>query len=147
MVVFFRWALAYVLAVACSASLASLVQTQFNLARLRGLGESIDLYTQVAVSLYDLGSFAPTFAVIVALAFLPAFLVAAWLGNGRLRGFFTCLAMLAGLSSILLAIWTMNSVLPVTVIAASREFGGTLVLGLTGVVGGWVFARLTYRGN
>jgi MFS family permease len=136
-----RWLLAWLAAVVVTAMLGSIVQTQFNLARIIALDGPVDLGTRLQTTGFDLVSFAPIFAVIVALALLIAFMVAGalarWVGRGRQPLF-----MLAGLVAIATALGIMSAMLPVTAIGAARSITGFLALSLTGAAGGWLYAVL-----
>ena len=136
-----RWLLAWVAAVVVTAVLGSIVQTQFNLARIAALDGPVGLGNRLETTGFDLVSFAPTFAVIVALALLIAFVVAGalarWIGRGR-----KILFMLAGFAAIAAALAIMSAMLPVTPIGATRSVTGFLTLSLTGAAGGWVYAEV-----
>jgi hypothetical protein len=136
-----QWLLALLVAVAATSVVASLVQTQINLASLSALGAEIDVATRVAASGHDVMSFAPTLAVLVTLGFLLAFSVAAllsrlWPARRRL------LHTLAGLTAVAAILGLMALALPVTAVAAARGWGGFIAISLCGALGGWVFAQL-----
>ncbi|MBB6086128.1 hypothetical protein [Wenzhouxiangella marina] len=136
-----RWLLAFLLAVLVTALLGSVIQTQFNLARIAELGQQIDWGTRLEVTLFDLLSFAPTYAIVSAFALLIALLVAAWPASrlpGLGRGWFA----LAGFVAIYTALAAMNAMLPVTLIGASRGLLGTLLLSAAGAVGGFLYASV-----
>jgi aldose sugar dehydrogenase len=135
------WLLALFAAVAVSAVLGSIVQTQFNLARLTALGAEIDFATRVATSGHDIMSFGPIFAALLALGFLVAFAVAAalarvWPARRAL------LYPLAGIVAVGTILFLMALSLPVTAIAAARGWGGIAALLVCGAVGGLVFLGL-----
>jgi hypothetical protein len=136
-----RWLLAWLSAVVVTSVLGSIIQTQFNLSRIADLDGPISVVDRLQVTGFDLISFAPTFAIIVALALLIAFLVAGmlarWVGNAR-----NSLFMLAGFVAIAAALAIMSAMLPVTAIGATRSLPGFLALSLTGVVGGWLYVQM-----
>lgn len=134
-----RWLLAWIAAVVVTAVLGSIVQTQFNLARIAALDGPVGMSNRLETTGFDLVSFAPTFAVVVALALLIAFMVAGALGRwfGPARKF---LFMLAGLAAIATTLVIMSAMLPVTAIGAARSTAGFLTLSLTGAIGGWLYA-------
>lgn len=136
-----RLLLAYLAAIAAAAVAGSVLQTQINLAALRTLGAEIDPATRLLTTGQDLLGFAPLWAAILALGFLIAFVCARILAvflPARRSGLY----VLAGTVSVFVTLWLMRLLLPITVIAATREPTGVVLIGLTGVLGGWVFARL-----
>ncbi len=132
------WLLALLAAVIAAAVGASIVQAQFNLARLTALGAEIDLSTRIATSGHDIVSFGPLFGALVALGFIIAFAVAALLSR-----FFPShrrwLYPLAGMAAVAAILGLMALALPITAVAAARGWGGFAGLVLCGAVGGWVF--------
>ncbi|MFC3853697.1 hypothetical protein ACFOSD_12700 [Salinispirillum marinum] len=139
--------LSFVLAVGCTTALGSAVQTQFNLAALAAMDVDIDWAVRWSSTQHDLLYFSPIFAILVVPGFFFAFLLAGVLARllSPLRGL---IFALAGGSALWVAFWVINTVLPMpTLIAATRTSLGLYSMVLTGVVGGWVFARLTRTGR
>lgn len=131
------WAIAVLIAVL----LGSLVQSGFNLAAIAGLGVGLSTGDVLGTVLHDLASFTPLYALLIAIAFLIAWPVAAAMQRifpGQRRLLFT----LAGFSAIWTTIAIMNRALPITAIAATRELQGILMLALAGALAGWVYIRL-----
>ncbi len=140
-----RWIAALLAAVVVSAGLGSIIQTQFNLARIAALNEAIGLGARLEVTAFDLISFAPLYAVILALALLIAMLVSTWLVRFLPRARTAPQALLfalAGFAAVACALVIMNLMMPVTIIAATRTTAGLILLSLAGAVGGWVYYRL-----
>ncbi len=140
-----RWIAALLAAVVVSAGLGSIIQTQFNLARIEALNESIEPGARLEATAFDLISFAPLYAVILALALLIAMLVATWLVRFLPRARTVAHALLfalAGFAAVACALVAMNLMMPVTIIAATRTTSGLILLSLAGAVGGWVYFRL-----
>ncbi|MCC5856872.1 MAG: hypothetical protein JJT90_01835 [Ectothiorhodospiraceae bacterium] len=133
--------LVFLVAVVCAAALGSLVQSQFNLAALQGMGVPVPLGLWIRTSLQDLIGFAPIYAIVVAVAYLVAFPIAGLLAR-RLRGGAVWLYALAGGAGILLAILLINAALPMTPLAVTRYALGTAALSVAGAIGGLIFARL-----
>ena len=133
---------AWLAAVAVTTLLASILQTQFNLARLAALGAAVSLDERLEVTTLDLANFAPVFGVLTLAAFLVAFLV-----TGLLRRWIVprraALYALGGAVSILTMLLLMEAALDLVAIAAARNAGGFAVLVACGAPGGWLFARLT----
>ncbi len=134
-------------ALAATGALACIVQTQINLAQLLELGAQVSPATRVWMTLEDLARFGPVMLAIAAAAMLPALLTAQraaqrWLPTARL-------AVRAGLyaagsvAALWTAFWLMRSVIPMPAIAATRELSGHVLLSLSGVGGGVIYALLT----
>lgn len=139
-----RSAIGYLAAVIGTSVSGSIVQTQFNLAALQGLGVSIPLDVRLDTTVQDLIGFAPLFAALVAAALLIAFAVSGLLLR-RLPLPVMSLHVLAGAAAILTLLLIMDAMLPITPIAAARSMSGLLVLSLTGALGGLLFAAIARR--
>ncbi|RFC63486.1 hypothetical protein DYI37_10685 [Fulvimarina endophytica] len=138
-------AIVFALAVLASAIVASIVQTQFNLAELVRLGAPITPGIRLETTLADILHFGPVMAAIVAAAFLPAFLVAFLVSRmspvPRIP-----LYALAGVAGLFAAFMLMDLFTPMpTLVAAARGPVGLLALTLTGSIGGALFAILSGR--
>ncbi|KPQ30273.1 MAG: glucose/sorbosone dehydrogenase family protein [Marinobacter excellens HL-55] len=139
-----RIVIAGTVAVLCGAFLGSLVQTQFNLAALSGLGASFSLGDRLSAMVMDLLSFAPIYAALLAAALIPGFLVTA--GLLRLLGL-PCRECWFAFGSAM-ALWAtltlVDSLAPMpTLIAATRSAPGLWAMLATAAVAGWVFAQIT----
>ncbi|GGC74355.1 PQQ-dependent sugar dehydrogenase [Marinobacter halophilus] len=139
-----RILIAGVAAILCAAFLGSLVQTQFNLAALSGLGASFSLVDRLAAMATDLLRFAPMYALLLTAALIPGFLVTAALL--RLLGWPYRDAWYAVGSA--LALWAtlalVDRLAPMpTLIAATRTVPGLVAMLATAAVAGWVFAQMT----
>jgi hypothetical protein len=132
---------AWLAASAITGVTGSIIQTQYNLAAIAGIGAPSSLAVRFQTTLQDLVGFAPAFAIIAAGAFLVAFPVAAWLGRSR-RKHRTKLYAAAGAAVIATALLVMNTLLPVIGVGATRWTSGLLALSAAGALGGLVFARL-----
>lgn len=131
------WAAAVVTAVA----LGSVIQTQFNLAAIGALGADIGAGDRFATTWHDLLTFAPLYAIPVAVAFAVAWPVSAWLARG-IPGRRSWLFPTAGFGAVLATILLMNAALPITPIGATRGLAGTLALAAAGAAAGWLYVRL-----
>lgn len=140
--IWFYKALAWALAVLLTAAVGSILQTQFNLAAIAALSEPIGLMTRLQVTAQDLLGFMPLWSLVVALALLPAFTLAAglyrWTKWSRLVWF-----VVAGVAALASALWLLNWVLPITPIAALRSNAGYWAMASSGALGGWLYVRLT----
>lgn len=140
--IWFHKALFWALAVLLTAIVGSIVQTQFNLAAIAALSEPIGVMTRLQVTAQDLLGFMPPWSLVVALALLPGFTVAAalhrWTQWNRWVWF-----MVAGVAALACALWLLNSVFPITPIAALRSSAGYWAMVSSGALGGWLYVRLT----
>lgn len=138
--VIFGWVIAVVMTVV----LGSIIQTQFNLAAIAGLGVEISLMTRLGTTWHDVVHFTPAYAILVTLAFAVAWPVAALLQRW-LPGHRSLLFIIAGFAAIVVLIVVMNRALPVTGIAATREGVATLMLAAAGAFAGWLYAQVLVR--
>jgi hypothetical protein len=142
---FLRVIVVFGVAAAVATVLASVLQTQFNLAALQALGAEVPFGVRLDATLADLAGFPPTFGPLVLAAFLVAFLVTAllrrWVTARR-----TALYALAGAVAVLAMILIMQAVFGLQPIAAARGLFGFASLLLAGAAGGAVFARGTAPG-
>lgn len=138
-----RWIGAYVAAVLATGLLGSVTQTQFNLARLGGLGVNVAFGERIGVTVRDFAGFAPLFTALTAGGFLVAFVFTGavlrrWIEAGR-----PWLYALAGATAIATILVSMRLALGLDAIAAARGAGGFIALALCGAVGGMAYAALT----
>lgn len=142
---FVRILLSFVLSVAVTVAVGAVVQTQFNLAALQGLGVDIPWSLRLDATVHDLVNFTPVFAILVFAAFFCAFPVAALLSTvfSPIRSF---TYTLAGAAALYIAFFIINTLLPMpTLIAATRTLEGVVAMSLPGAIGGYLHARLTRR--
>ena len=140
-----RWLkpiLAWAMAVVTAVLLGSLLQTQLNLAALSALDVPISFTQRIAVSWHDWTQFAPIYAILIAVTFLIAWLVAGIL-NRLWPEWRTIVFVLAGGLSVWALLVIMTGILQITPIAATRSGIGVLALSLAGALGGWLYASLT----
>lgn len=137
-----RVLLAFAAALLLASAWGSLVQTQYNLSALQGLGQPIDLATRWRTSWQDLLGFGPVYAAIVLAAWLPAFAMALWLGR-RSGPYRACLLPLASSLSLIAAIRLIDAFAPMPVlIYATRTLEGLLAMAVGGLLGGLLFIWL-----
>ncbi len=142
-----RWIsvlLAWSLAVVTAVLLGSALQTQFNLANLVALDVPISLMQRLEAIWHDWQNFAPIYAILIAITFLIAWLVAGSL-NRIWPEWRTPLFVLAGGLSIWALLVIMKGVLPITGIAATRTGAGVLALSVAGALAGWLYASIAPR--
>ncbi|MCG6118553.1 MAG: hypothetical protein MEQ07_10250 [Aquimonas sp.] len=140
-----RFALAFLAAVVLTVAWGSLVQTQYNLAALIGIGVEIGPAVNLQASLTDVFSgFSPTYAGYIV---LPALMVAfflAWQVVKRAGAPLLWFPLAGGLA-ILAGIPLVNWLSPLALlIGASRDFSSVVVMALGGAASGAMFGWLAF---
>ncbi len=134
----------YLSAVLVAYVLASVTSTQSVVSRLSGMGVTVSFADRAAMTLQDIAGMASMFLPMVAFAFLAAFLVTAllcrWWGQWR-----TPLYVLAGAVALVTIHLLLNVSFGITPVAIARTWGGLLVQGLAGGVGGFTYIHLSNR--
>lgn len=134
---------ALLLAWVLAAAWGSVVQTQFNLQALVGLGVDLPAGLRAENTWRDLIGFGPVYAGILAAGWLPAMAVAAFLARRWPQGRSALFAAAAGLGMVA-AVRAVDAVAPMPVfIDATRGSPGLLAMAAGAVLAGWVYARLT----
>jgi len=133
---------AFLAAALATTLLGTVVQTQFNLARLVELGLAVPVGLRLEVTGRDLVGFAPSLGALTLLAFLVAFPVAGLLRRRIVRRR-AALYTLAGAVAITTLLLSMEVALGLVAIAAARDAGGFAALVACGALGGWIFSRLS----
>lgn len=139
-----RLILGFLAAVVLTVVWGSVVQTQYNLAALTGIGVEVGPGTNLRATFTDIFSgFSLTYAAYMV---LPALLVAfsvTWLVVQRTGAPLLWFGLAGGLA-ILAAIPLVNWLSPLALlIGASRHFSCTVLMAVGGVVGGVLFAWMT----
>ena len=134
-------ALAFVAAVVLTAVLSSIFSTQFVIAGLQDLGVDIPLSVRFKMTLGDL-SILETLLMVISACFLIAFLIAG-LCSSKLKGNRTAWYMAAGASAFFATFLVLEAVLQLMPIAGARTGFGLFTQAIAGLIGGYVFARLT----
>ena len=140
-----RVAIAFLAAVATTAVLGSVLQTQINIAAIESIGPAVPFGLRAATTAEDLLGFGPVMAAIAGAAMAPAFLVAGmfvWLADRSPAILFS----IAGVLGLFAAFGLMGHFTPMpTLVSAVRGPFGFAAMCATGLVGGLVFARLATR--
>jgi hypothetical protein len=124
--------------------LVSIVGTQLVLADILSFGLAVALSDRISATIHDIVGLVPMLPLLVSVSFLVAFIFAEII-NRFLTGKRTFWYMVAGLTSLPSAIILIKSLMGGTVFAAARTGFGMLLLALCGLLGGWLFARLTQK--
>lgn len=135
---------AFLLALVFATAWGSVVQTQYNLAALAGIGVDVGAVRWQAI-LRDLFSgFFPTYGGYIVLPALLVSFIAASLLARRLPQVRMPLISLAGGVAIFIAIPLVNMLSPVALlVGASRDWGCTLWMAVGGLLAGFIYAWLT----
>ena len=133
---------AYLAAVAAAAVFGCAVSTQFTLNALSGFGIDVPFADRLSATVHDIIGMGPFYALIAAVAFVPAFAIAAallrWVPGPRPFWF-----AVAGGAAIVTAILIIRYFVGGTVIGGARTPPGLLAQALACGAAGWLFARVT----
>jgi hypothetical protein len=133
------------LAWALAAAWGSVVQTQWNLQALVGVGVGIPVGDWLGVTAQDLIGFAPVYGAILALGWLVALPVASALARWWPAGRSALLAAAAGVGMVA-AVRAVDAVAPMPVfIDATRHLPALLAMAAGAVLAGWLYAHFTAR--
>lgn len=139
-----RLILGFLAAVVVTVVWGSIVQTQYNLAALTGIGADIGPVTNLRATLTDIFSgFSLTYGGYIVLPSLLVAFFVAWLVVRR-TGYPLPWFALAGGLAILAGIPLVNWLSPLALlIGASRDASSIFVMAAGGIVGGILFAWMT----
>ena len=141
-----RYVKAYLGAVVLTYLVGAAAITQVNLGSLQTLGASVDFATRVSATWTDLQGLVMPYFVLVAIALLIGFVV-----TGQISRFFPLhrwwLYPLAGLVALIAMHLILKAVIGLWGVAGARPALGLVLQGLAGLVGGWLYARMSRRPN
>ena len=141
-----RYVKAYLGAVLLTYLVGAAAITQVNLGSLQNLGASIDVATRLSATWADLQGLVMPYLVLVAIALLIGFVV-----TGQISRFFPLhrwwLYPLAGLVALIAMHLILKAVIGLWGVAGARPAIGLVLQGLAGLVGGWLYARISRRSN
>lgn len=141
-----RRLLAFAAALVIAAVWGSLVQTQFNLQLLLPFVD-VPARVRALTTLQDLAGFAPLYALMLLVAWLPAFAVAMLLARALPAMRTPLYALAAGVAMIAAVKITDAAVPPPVLIDATRSLEGLLSMAAGCVLGGALFAHWTRARN
>lgn len=135
----------FVAALSLAVLWGSIAQTQFNLAALTSLGAEIGTGTRLATTGQDLLGFGPLYAAVVGVILLVALPIAAALTRLMPRFRLLWFTVSAGVGW-LVALRLIDALVPMpTLIAATRDWPGLVVMAIGVALAGALFAMLTRR--
>ena len=138
--------ISFLIALLVGVLIGSVVQTQFNLAALQSMDVDIPTKLRLETTLQDLITFAPIYAALFLVGFLPsqiaAVLISRWL-SGRFQAL---LSAGAAAIALLVSLSIVDSLAPMpTFIAATRDLPGLIAMLVSAALAGWLFALLKGR--
>ena len=137
-----RRVFSWLAAVAISFFLGSVAMTQVVLGDLASIGVATGMRLRLMTTFGDLfglsRSYLPLLAVTLFIAFVIAGALVRLLDRGR-----TALYLAAGAAGVGALLWLLQWVLGLNPLSGARGTGGFLLQVLAGLVGGYVFARLS----
>jgi aldose sugar dehydrogenase len=127
--------------------LGSLIQTQLNLSALSSLGLPISLSERLQTSLHDLANFAPVYFILFGLSFLISQSIAVRVARKLQNGSDASRKVWCSLGAAI-GLWAtfklVDSLVPMpTLIAATRDITGQLLMLVPAAVSGYLFASLS----
>lgn len=137
-----KTSLAFIAAVCVAYLLTSVLGTQFVLADIQSYGLPVSLPDRLAASLHDIYGLVPMLLMLVSAAYLVAFVIAA-LGKRCVGGRHQYWILVAGFTSLPVAMMLIKLTMGITPFALAGTGSGLLLIALCGLAGAWVFARLT----
>lgn len=136
-----RNVLSLIVAVLITSIIASIFSTQSVISSLQALDIVIPMSARLSMTVSDFGIL-PALGGITFICFIAGFVVAAlclrFMGGNRMIWH-----IVAGGSAIISTLLIMKAFFLVTPIAGTRSLLGLLSFGLSGAIGGWVYAKLT----
>jgi hypothetical protein len=136
--------MAFFFAVVTSHLLTSIVGTQFVLANIRSYGLTVSMSDRFTATVHDIHGLVPTLPMLIGVTFLVAFMVAA-VGHRFLHGDRKYWYMAAGFTSLPAAMMLIKATLGANPFAAAGSVAGLLFIGICGLAGACLFARLTLK--
>ncbi|NMP32196.1 hypothetical protein HII17_11500 [Thalassotalea sp. M1531] len=122
-------------------TLASLFHSQYVVNQLVDVGTVVTFDNRLSLMLGDWLGLLPTYGIIIAVAFLLAFFIAAAIYR-KLGKHYIPLFVLAGIASFTMMLTVIESIMNIHIIAGARGWGFYAQL-LAGAVGGFAFANFT----
>lgn len=138
-----RYIAAFLAAAVAAGALASIVQTQIILGQLVEFGAPVTASLRAWTTLEDLARFGPVMVGIAIAALLPAVLVGHLVMRAVPPAWRAAVFAAASVGGLWVAFWLMRSVIPMPAIPGTRGPLGHVLMSLTGIVGGLLYARLT----
>lgn len=136
----------FLLAVITTAILATAFSTQFVLAGITRFGAEVGVMERLEMTVTDVISMGPVYAILIAIGFLIAFSIAA-LTLKLLPAWRIGVYMGAGAAALLAILFGAEQVFfGNALISGAKDTMGITAQAIAGGVGGYLFAKLTVKG-
>ncbi len=135
---------AYLAATVLTFVLASALSTQMILSNVQSMGLDVSMGVRLTTTFQDLLGMTSSYLVLIAVAFIVALPVAAWLAR-LAPGGSPLLFALAGFVAIAALHLTLKMVLDIHPVAVTRTLPGLLGQCLAGAAGGWCYYLLRQK--
>lgn len=135
--------LAFLASVASAYVVAVVLVSQFNIARVQGMGFEVGLGQRLSTVLHDLVGMTASYLPLIVIAFLIAF---SFTGLALMRFIQTpkILYPIAGFVAIIAIHSILQMVFGISGVAPTRTTVGLLAQGLAGAIGGYVYWRFRF---
>lgn len=140
---FLRLVLAWVLSGILAVFIGVVSQTQFVLARLGQLGETISLSSRLSMTFYDLHHLGSLYGVFLLIAFAIAFTVSALLYRIVKFGRPVIYGAAGGIAVFVLLFMMKAQFFNIHIISGARDLPGISLQVIAGVLAGSLFSKLT----
>ncbi|MDN7132854.1 PQQ-dependent sugar dehydrogenase [Halomonas sp. MC140] len=138
----------FLIALLVGVLLGSIAQTQLNLAALQNMGVEIPTLLRLEITLSDLITFAPIYALLFSVGFLLAQVAAVWLSRWLGGRFLMLLSAGAAAVALFVTLNLVDTFAPMpTFIAATRSTFGLGIMLITAALAGGLFAVLKGRSS
>lgn len=140
--------ISFLIALIVGVLLGSIAQTQLNLAALQNMGAEISALLRLEITLSDLITFAPIYALLFSVGFLLAQVAAVWLSRWLGGRFLMLLSVGSAAVALFVTLNVVDAFAPMpTFIAATRSTFGLGVMLITAALAGGLFAVLKGRSS
>ncbi len=140
-----RIVVGYLLAVVATTAFAAAFHTHMVVAGLKKSGAAIPVNAQLGMTASDLAGLAPQYGMVIGIALLVGFLIAALLRR-VLKPLALIAYPLAGAAAIAVALTAMGMAFDgITPIAGARSALGLALQCLAGAIGGLIFSMIAVR--
>ena len=134
---------AWLAAVLAVAVFGVIFQTQNIIARLGNLGADVGFGERLSMTVYDISHLGSLYGIFIAIALAIAFSIGGLLYHFTKFGRAVIYPVAGGVAILILLFAMKQAFFDVHIIAGARDALGIALQILSGIIGGWVFSRLT----
>lgn len=145
MKVFLKRIGAWLAAVITVVVLAVILQTQNVILRLEDIGAEVGLGERVSMTLYDIMHLGSLYGIFIAIALALAFLAGGLLFRFTKFGRSIIYPVAGGIAILVMIFLMKRAFFDVHIIAGARDSLGIALQILAGMIGGFIFAKLTAK--